>query len=209
MRPKAIQFFPAIFAVILALWPAHTRGNSVAVTFPANTSFTAAQNFTFGWDFTLSSPVLVTDLGVFGAGELTDSHPITIWTSTGTVVTTGIVPAGTAGILVNQFRYVSIAPTLLAAGSYVIGAYYPTESEAIAFNAIGLTTAPEVSYGQGRVGAGTALPGNTVSNNGYFGPNFQFIAPAAVPEGGSSWILLALSLGGILGFRSVSKRRTA
>jgi hypothetical protein len=62
----------------------------------------------------------VTDLGVWdgNGGGLADSHIVTIWTSTGTFVTSGTVLVGTSGTLVDDFRYVSIAPTLLAAGNY-------------------------------------------------------------------------------------------
>jgi hypothetical protein len=34
------------------------------------------------------------------------------------------VPSGTAGTLSDGFRYMTIVPVLLPAGSYVIGAFY-------------------------------------------------------------------------------------
>jgi hypothetical protein len=174
---------------------------------PALTSFSndggrgTANSVTLGWDFALTNSVIATNLGVwdnnnsssFGApgdGLLSD-HLVSIWTSTGSLVASVLVPAG-GGTLLNGFRYLSIAPTLLASGNYVIGAFYAVgNQDPNAALMTTLTTAPGVIFGQPRADAGNAFPVATLSGNGVFGPNFQFVA--ATPEAGSSGILLAIS----------------
>jgi hypothetical protein len=90
----------------------------------------AGANQTFGYAFTLSSPVLVTQLGLWDEGNngLISSHAVTIWTSTGTQLVQATIPAGTGGTLTNGFRYVSIAPFSLAAGTYTIAGFYSPDS---------------------------------------------------------------------------------
>src|SRR4051812_33559932 len=179
-----------------------TRADTPAVqSFSNDGGRGTASNVTLGWDFSLTSNVLVTNLGVwdnnnsasFGApgdGLLSD-HLVSIWTSTGTFVTSATVSAA-GGTLLNGFRYVSIAPTLLAAGSYVIGAFYAVgNQDPNAALMTTVTTASGVNFGQPRADAGNAFPVGTLSGNGVFGPNFQFVAaPVGVPEAGSSGILL-------------------
>ena len=82
--------------------------------------------FTLGSQFTTSGPISVDGLGVFDDSQdgLVDSYPIGIWDSTGTLVASGTVGSGTSGTLINQFRYVSITPVDIAAGTYQIGTLY-------------------------------------------------------------------------------------
>lgn len=186
--------------------PLLTRADTVALSFSGHTGEGTAADATLGWSFSLSSNLLLTNLGVwdgnntqsFGAAGdgLLSSHLVSIWTSTGTLVASVTVPAG-GGILLNGFRYGAIAPTLLAAGNYVIGAYYANgnlDHNAAFAPAGNVNTAPGVAYIDARSGAGNGLPSGVLSGTGIWGPNFQFLAaPAAVPEGGSSAILLAIS----------------
>ncbi|MFL6530613.1 MAG: hypothetical protein ACJ8KX_09105 [Chthoniobacterales bacterium] len=179
---------------------------------PALSSFSndggrgTASDVTLGWDFTLSNSVTVTSLGVWdgnngptnpfgpeGDGLLTD-HLVSIWTSTGSFVASVLVPAG-GGTLLNGFRYAAIAPTFLAAGKHVIGAYYAVgNQDRNAALMTTITTAAGVTFGQPRADGGNAFPVGTLSGNGVFGPNFQFVTGrVGVPEGGSSATLLAIS----------------
>ena len=108
-----------------------------------------------------------------------------------------------SGTLVDDFRYFSIAPTPLAAGNYVIGGYYFNSIDYAASQASGITTAPELTYGQARTGSGNAFPSSTSSFPGLFGPNFQFISANGngVPEGGGTLALLGIAVIAIGGFR--------
>ncbi|PYK29980.1 MAG: hypothetical protein DME57_08420 [Verrucomicrobia bacterium] len=154
---------------------------------------------TFGWSFTLSSTISVTDLGYFdfGGNGLNEAHDVGIWTSTGTLMVSATVPAGTAGTLVGDFRYVLVSPTLLAPGDYVIGGFESGSSgDPVEVQASTITTASMITYDGSRSTAGAALtfPSGDASANGnsYFGPNFEF---TAVPEPTTIGLLLFGGLG--------------
>ena len=140
-----------LFAVALIVRsPLQTRADTIAFStsgglFGVNLDFDA----TFGYAFTLSSPVLVTNLGLFDAENngLTASHAVTIWTSTGTQLVQATIPAGTGGTVVDGFHYVSIAPFLLPAGNYTIAGFYPflNAIDPVLFDT-SITSASGVSY---------------------------------------------------------------
>ena len=72
--------------------------------------------FTLGWEFSLSSTVTVTALGSFdstGTG-LAESHDGGIRDSTGTLLVSATVAAGTADPLIGQLRYASVSAITLA-----------------------------------------------------------------------------------------------
>ena len=79
----------------------------------------------FGFVFTPRSDIVVSSLGFFdylgdGLGE---SHKVGIFDSTGTVLSSAVVSAGTNSQWVDDFRYTDIAPLTLKAGhSYTIAA---------------------------------------------------------------------------------------
>jgi hypothetical protein len=216
MKTKALKFFPLIFAAALASWPTQTRANTIALDFTQPGAVIGAADTTFGWAFSLTSAVSLTDLGIWDVlnDGLNESHVVRIWDSTGNLITSGTVPSGMGGTLVNGFRYVSVAPTFLAAGSYVISAYYLSSNDPVAGLA-SVTTAPEVTYGQGRAGADTTccVGGGDVFPtflfpNGAFGPNFQFTTPTnGVPEPGPSLLLLGIALAGMSGFNLALRQR--
>jgi hypothetical protein len=168
-------------------------------------SFTGAANFgapegTFGWSFTLSNTITVTELGYFdfGGNGLSDAHDVGIWTSSGTLLVSATVPAGTAGTLNGDFRYVLVAATLLAPGDYVIGGFTPADSgDPVAVQAATITTASGISYDASRSIGGSSLTfpiGDTSGQpNSYFGPNFIF-----VPEPTTTALLLLGSSGSIV-----------
>jgi hypothetical protein len=143
---------------------------------------------TLGWEFTVNSPITVTQLGVFDAGQdgLADSHPVGIFDLGANLLVSGTVT--TADPLTNQFRYINVAPTPLNAGqTYRIGGFYPTGADTDRIQAHGFSTAPEIQFTDGYgVNTGVlAFPSTKDSgvNPGSFGPNFQFVA--AVPEPGT------------------------
>ena len=128
-------------AIIASLLTVATAGNVMAspiealsfpngVGFYADTSNFAVSNFNVGWSFTVNSPIVVTSLGYFDGGSLglNESHNVGIYTSTGTLLTSATVAAGTAEPLVastgtqpaNGFRYQAISAYILAPGSYSI-----------------------------------------------------------------------------------------
>jgi hypothetical protein len=178
----------------------------VALDFTGGTS-DAVDNLTFGWAFSLSSAVLLTDLGLWDENSdgLTNSTQVTIWTSAGVQVAQAMVDnSGTfVASSVDGFRYVSVAPTLLAAGNYTIGGYYVDFADALRSSAATITTASGVTYNGSRSIGGNAFPPTDTAgvSNSYFGPNFQFTTDLngnGVPEGGSTFILMLGSLAALV-----------
>ena len=164
---------------------------------------------TIGWEFSIPSPVTVTALGVWdeNGDGLSDTHQVGIWTSPGgtLVVSTTVTSADS---LTDGFRYASITPTVLAAGSYVVGSYMPTSDDRGAADASFSTVTP-VTYVQNLYlyDAGFTMP--TTVWVGYDGGNFgaNFIIGQQVPTT-PEWgiVVLAVLLAG-LGFWYLRKRR--
>ena len=78
---------------------------------------------THGWEFTVTEDLAVVGLGVFDLDEdgFYLSHEIGIWEA-GELLFSTTIPAGTEGVLIDQFRYVETDPFWLTAGdTYVIG----------------------------------------------------------------------------------------
>jgi hypothetical protein len=201
-----------IAALLIAFCPLRAQADTIALGFggPAGNLGTAPADITVGWAFTLSSPVLVTQLGLFDEGNdgLNTSHIVTIWTSTGTQEAQGTVPSGGTGGL-TSFRYVSIAPILLPAGSYTIGGFYSTASDRFFVQASSIATASGVTYDGSRLGLGFAFPPGDIGGfaNSYFGPNFEFTT-VTTPDSGSTWALLLLAVTAVLGLQLLLPRRS-
>ena len=204
--------FGALTAAVIAFCPLQTQANTIALSFTGGTSGFPNTDETLGWAFTLSSPVLVTDLGLWDQNNdgLSVSHVVTIWTSTGTQELQGTIPSGTSATLVNGFRYVSVAPVLLPAGSYTIGGFISVGSEEFASGASAITTASWVTYDGSRAGIGFAFPPGDVlfSPNSHFGPNFQFTTRTSVPDASSTSMLLLLGVGATFGLNFLLQRRS-
>jgi hypothetical protein len=195
----------SLFAVALIAWsPLQTRADTIAFSIAGADRVRAGVNASFGYAFTLSSPVTVTNLGLFDDGDdgLIESHAVTIWTSTGTQLVQTTIPAGTGGTLIDGFRYVSIAPFTLAAGPYTIAGFYTSgvgNFGDLFASGQSITSAPGVSYVGSRSEEGFVFPTGDTGDfpNAYFGPNFQF----TVPDSGSTVSLLGFVLLGLASLR--------
>lgn len=157
--------------------------------------------FTLGFQFSTNSAITVTSLGVFDSDQdgLNEQHPIGLWDDAGTLLASAIVPDGSSGMLVNQFRYVSIAPILLNSGGvYRIGALDNGVDPLIGPGAAtDFVTDMAISFlGNSFIMGGTLTdPPLGGTNPAFFGPNFLF-RTAAVPAPG----VLGLLGTGLLGF---------
>ena len=218
MKTKTLSFgSPAVlFATLLAILPLKANANTIALDYGTAGFGNPVAGFTVGWEFTVSSAVTVTDLGIWDMSNtgnpftnigdgLQAPHTVTIWTSAMAPVATAVVPAGTVGTLDNEFRFTSIAPTALLPGSYVIGAYYPDSNDQFVVDgAMGITTVSQISYDGGKITAGNGFPAtdrpDNGLNDGMFGPNFKILDQATngVPEGGGTLLLMFGSLGALL-----------
>ena len=210
--------FPGIFGPNL-------DGGTVS-TLPATalvnvTSAGAASGYsggiTRGWELHLDHAQVLVDLGFFDFGQdgLVEEHMVGLWDSMGNLVTSVTIGAGTSSVLDGFFRYEAIAPILLSAGDYTLGAHYQTGSAA--GDEAGVNNDHTFASGVTYLGSRTAgSPGfqeptnGSGFANGIFGPNARFADTAAaltsVAEPGSIGLLgLALAGLGLAGLR----RKTA
>jgi hypothetical protein len=194
-----------VAAVLIAFNPTQTRADTIALSFTGGSvagSFNS--DLTVGWAFSLGDPTLLTQLGLWDENSdgFQQSHKVTIWNSSGGFITSAIIPAGTTGTLADGFRYISVAPMLLAPGDYVIGAFFTSELsgdlDAFVETASTVTTASGVNYSGSRTGVGDGFPSSVGDSNSYFGPNFQFTSATSVPDIGSTVLLLSFSLFALL-----------
>ena len=195
-----------VIAALMAFCPTLMRADTIAFNISDGVVLEARVDATFGYAFTLSSSVTVTQLGIwdqFGDG-LGQSHAVTIWTSSGMQEVQATIPAGTGTTLTNGFRYVSIVPFTLAAGTYTIAGFYNGNSPDFFEAEIpSITGASGVSYFGSRSTAGFVFPTADQGDfdNGYFGPNFQFTEGTGVPDTGSTFSLLGFASLGLVALR--------
>jgi hypothetical protein len=210
MNRKSICLLGLLVALVLVL-PTDIKAQTFGVDFSNTTGASTLGNppFTLGWSFTLAAPTQVGDLAFYNDGSevgLTDSHQIGIWDSTGTLLVSGTVLAGTASPLVDQWREVAIAPTTLGPGTYDIGALFLDGSDPVWFpgsSLAGFVTAPGLTYNGATYAPGsTVLSDPTISDGtpGFFGANFVETVGAPEP---SITLLLCISTGllGLFGLR--------
>ena len=143
-------------------------------------------------------------LGVFDTGALglADDHPIGIWNAQGDLVASTTVTNASASVAsastLGVWRFQSIAPVALAAGDYVIGAWYPTLADLFVGNATGIVTDPDVTFLHDAISPGVItnfsepLGTFTAADPGFFGPDFRL----AVPEP-TTWALMIAGFGGV------------
>jgi hypothetical protein len=174
-----------------------------------SSSYAGTGNYrTSGWEFSVTDDLAVVGLGVFDLEEglytpgLMVPHDIGIWHS-GELVLSAIVPAGTEGVLIDQFRYVETDPFWLTAGeTYVIGATLIGDPFVGNDNLSRITMIPSVTYERTLISpsdSGFTLP-TTEAEYYRLGPNFLVI-PEPVT-------ILLLGAGGLLvGMRANRRSR--
>ncbi|NOT37521.1 MAG: DUF4082 domain-containing protein [Saprospiraceae bacterium] len=158
-------------------------------------------NWSLGWRFQVNTTSVITSLGVFddnGGNGLNAAMPVGLYTDAGVLLASATVPAGTGATLINNFRYVSIAPVAVTAGSiYRIAALHINATGDLygyCGGACPTTTAPQVTYLDDRFTSSSTLvfPTNNSGRIGYFGGNF-LIGQTVVPTLGQ-WGLIILGL---------------
>jgi len=132
MEPKKGHWWLVGQCAALCMWAAEAQGN--ASTGLVNSGFIPGPGVgvnayaTVGWEFVPVCDVRVTGLGFFDLDldGLNTSHEVGIWDENGQLLVSGIVPGGTAGDLMGEYRYVSVTPTLLQEGeAFIVGATVP------------------------------------------------------------------------------------
>src|SRR4051812_7561241 len=125
-----------LLVVCFAFASPAAQADTVALDFSGGLLGFATSEFTQGWAFSTSNPLLLTQLG-FWDGPLTsvgdglaNPYVVSVWTSTGMLLAQATVPAGTSATLVGGFRYVSlVSGVVLPAGFYTIAAHYPHRAQ--------------------------------------------------------------------------------
>src|SRR5215472_7013304 len=127
----AFVVIPSLHADIFGITFANTTGAQSLANPP----------FTLGWEFTVTGTIQVNDLAFYDNGEdgLADSHQLGLWNSTGTLLASGTVLAGTASPLVNQWREVAVSPVQLGPGNYFVGGLFLDGNDPVWFPGSTLT----------------------------------------------------------------------
>jgi len=216
-----------VCALILSCWPAFNAQANTIITSPGPgivDDFTA--NLNAGYDFTVgSAPLMITALGMWDGpeevqGSLTGSagdgfaseHVIGLWDNSGNLLAKAVMQIGTGDTLINGFRYSSVlipinpGPVILSANTtYVLAAaFIANDPDTIVANFSGnqATFDPAVSPGNARGSLGSfSFPSLNDGPGSYVGPNALFTVANGVPEGGTTAVLMLISIGALLGLR--------
>ena len=199
--------------VLSSLFMLPSQAQTVAMDFTGGNLGQSNGNITWGWAFTISSSVTVTDLGVYDEANngLINSHQVGLWDSGGTLLASTTMASGLSGTAVistsgfGSLRFNTISSLGIGAGSYVVGALYKdADADLLRFAATTVTMPPPFTFNQGRSApGGFVFPSLTSANNGFFGPNLRFTT-GTVPEPG---VVVSLLGAGTLSSLLLVRRR--
>ncbi|MCW5964237.1 MAG: PEP-CTERM sorting domain-containing protein [Bryobacterales bacterium] len=213
MKTHLVQMkYLLLTAVLLGIAGVAQAGMLVDVQ--SGTLFARGTFTNFGYTVTFSQAVRVDALGLwdYQGNGLTDAHPVGLWDINGNLLASATVDNNSTVVAsVNSnhaWLFTSISPVHLSAGSYVLGAYYPTAAD---FFISSLDVAPAeilvnplATYGGSRYISSIeslTFPSSVSPADwdpGFFGPNALV---TAVPEPGTLGLIGAGLLFGYLRLR--------
>lgn len=164
-----------------------------AVDFDENTGGAGFNNDqSVGWQFDVLTPVTVTHLSWYDDGKdgLSVEHKVGIWAPDGTLLTSVIVPKGTAASLDGVWRVVPVTSVTLKAGAgYIVGGYNGLSSTDRLASEVTHTVAAQLSYVDATFSSLNGIFERptffSVATTGFYGPGFniQVPGPGAVALG--------------------------
>ena len=203
---KNLVFLAAAIAVAGAS-PALAGDPAIDLTSPGD-EYPGGQ-YTLGFEFSVDGGGSIDALGVYDSGQdgLTAPASIGIWDMQGNLLTSATINAGD-GTLEGYFRWVSISPFALTAGThYVIGAYTTDNASSVGTDQGGSANFnPAVTFYDDRFSnfnSAFSFPDTSEGfpNAGWLGANFELAG--GVPEP-ASW---AMMVGGFGLMGAVMRRR--
>jgi len=162
-------------------------------------------NQTAGFSFTANANLIVSALGFYAPAPLNASHPVGLWTATGTLLSPLTAAVPTSGTPNGSWRYVSIPPVVLLAGqTYFVGSDVTSPFldgySRVPVSGGTVTTSPStitvLNSAISPSGSGFAFPSITEGLYlGRFGPNL-LVTPTAAPTIGKSFGLASIPVNG-------------
>jgi hypothetical protein len=196
----------AIAAFVLAPLQAHAQ--SQAVQFTGGTPGGNADQGV-GWQFNVVNGIIVDGLSWFdnNGDGLSIGRMVGLWSPTGVLLASVMIPGGTAAPLVQGWRTVTIPDLFLAVASgYIVGGQnYAASTDGIEYN-VTQTVNPNLTFVNATYGEFvTTLQRPTaisIADNGFYGPGFTIANTTSTPEP-ETYMLVASGLAGLL----VTRRR--
>ncbi len=206
---KLATFMVAAFLMVSSLCFADSDLTALTPVDPLNVVTGPTQSFTFGWQFTVTSPITVTELGYYDPnGKLKSNHDVGIFASDGSLLLSTTITAGKY-TTEDGFAFVAVPSFTLADGTYVIGGDSFDSKDPFIFSASSLLPIPEITLGETGLytfGSTFTLPATNVASATYMGPDFEVSSPTAVPESSSFSMLVCAVLS--FAFAGFTFRRT-
>ena len=190
----------AAFVVALALaFATPAAAQTIGVQVTPSGGILSSGPFVQGYSFVVvDQPIRAETLGVYdhNSDGLASPHDVGLWNSSGVLLASTTVGAGTGSILDSGFRFEPISAVPLGVGQtyYVASTHLAGDGDEWLFDPASLIVASEITYDSRRFIRSSALVfpfrvGCITCDTGYFGGNFQF---QVIPEPNT---LLLLSLG--------------
>lgn len=205
MRQLAQSLKQVAAAGVCSILLAATVSGAVVPAFdfpqPASPANTATGNDAYF--FTPLSNIRVTALGMYDHDQdgLGQYHPVMLYEVAGGVVLASATVGGTDGFISGVFRYLSISPVFLQAGTqYAVVGFTLADRGTHAWNPPGLVIAPQIGYDgyAYNYNAFPSLPtGSLRTDMTFFGPGFLFTEapePGAFAMTGAGLLLLGAGL---------------
>ncbi len=183
------------------------HADTIAYTFQSAATATDAP-LSLGFVFSTNSAVTVDELGYFevSGAPFQTSHSIGIFDSSGNLITSTTIDAGTAGSLDGDFRFQNITPVTLNAGAtytiagttggnadpWAYGNAYPSDTITMQ----GLNTVGSINIGPNAAmfSSSSSLVDPTTHYSDftlYAGPNFEIADTTQTPEPASAALIAA------------------